>query len=185
MPSQTSNVKGSRGHYAMKLKNILFMIAKPTRTRKPKRPRDSVIFMNMCMVCRGDEVLALDKVNSSYTGTTFPGGHVEPGETFAESVIREVREETGLAIKNPVLRGIYHWYRDGAHCVGLLYRTDSFEGELKSSEEGKVYWISRAEYEKKELAVGMIRVLKIMDDDALTECFMDVHEDGSFMEYLF
>ncbi len=159
--------------------------AEPMQRQKPERPLDRVSFMNMCMICDGNQVLALDKVTGNYTGTTFPGGHVEAGETFAESVVREVWEETGLRIKNPVLRGIYHWYRDGAHCVGLLYRTDSFEGELKSSEEGRVYWISRKEYEKKHLAVGMPRVLKIMDDDSLTECYMDVLEDGSVVEHMF
>ncbi len=130
-------------------------------------------------------MLALDKVNSSYTGTTFPGGHVEQGETFAEAMVREMREETGYTIKNPVLRGIYHWHRDGVHNVGLLYRAYEFEGELKSSEEGQVYWISREEYEKKDLAVGMPRVLKIMDDDNFTECYMDIHEDGSITERMF
>ncbi len=146
---------------------------------------DQVIFMNMCMVCDGNKVLALDKVSKNYSGTTFPGGHVEPGEMFAQSVIREMKEETGLTIKHPVLKGIYHWYRDGVHNVGLLYRTDEFEGELKSSEEGRVYWISREEYEKKPLAVGMERVLKIMDSDQFSECFMDVKEDGSIEEYMF
>lgn len=94
--------------------------------------------MNMCMLCDGDMVLALDKTGSNYSGTTFPGGHVEAGETFSEAVIREMQEETGLTIKQPILKGIYHWYRDGLHNVGLLYRADSYEGELKSSEEGQV-----------------------------------------------
>ena len=71
---------------------------------------EKVIFMNMCMVYDNEgNVLALDKVGKGYSGTTFPGGHVETGETFKESVIREIYEETGLTIQNPRLTGIYHW----------------------------------------------------------------------------
>ena len=55
---------------------------------------EKVIFMNMCMVYdKEGNVVALDKVGKNYSGTTFPGGHVEPGETFKESVIREIYEE--------------------------------------------------------------------------------------------
>ncbi|MCF0132784.1 MAG: 8-oxo-dGTP diphosphatase [Blautia sp.] len=132
---------------------------------------ESAVFMNMCMVCDGDRVLALDKVSSNYSGTTFPGGHVEPGESFEASVIREVYEETGLTIRNPQFRGIYHWYRDGIHQIGLMYKAAEFEGTLKSSEEGNVYWISREAYEKKNLARGMRDVLCMMDNENITEFF--------------
>ncbi len=146
---------------------------------------EKIVFMNMCMLCDGDRILALDKVGKHYRGTTFPGGHVEAGETFAAAMIREMWEETGYTIEHPVLRGIYHWYRDGVHNVGLLYRATEFRGNLQSSEEGRVYWISREEYEKKPLAVGMQQVLRIMYDDNFTECFMEVKEDGQIEEYLF
>ena len=80
---------------------------------------EKVIFMNMCMVYdKEGNVVALDKVGKNYSGTTFPGGHVEPGETFKESVIREIYEETGLTIQNPRLTGIYHWMTgDRRHCI--------------------------------------------------------------------
>ena len=44
--------------------------------------------------------------NNRWSGYAFPGGHVENGESFAESVIREIYEETGLTIQNPQLVGI-------------------------------------------------------------------------------
>lgn len=138
----------------------------------------------MCMICDGDQVLALNKVGKNYSGITFPGGHVEHGEIYADAVIREIYEETGLTITDPVLRGIYHWYRDGLHNVGLLYKATKFSGELKSSDEGEVYWIPLEEYQKMSLATGMKQVLQIMEKDEFTECFMDVHDDGSITEHV-
>ncbi len=39
---------------------------------------EKVVFMNMCMISDNKgNVLALDKVDKNYSGTTFPGGHVE------------------------------------------------------------------------------------------------------------
>lgn len=140
---------------------------------------EKAVFMNMCMVYDNKgNVLALDKVSKNYSGTTFPGGHVEPGETFQESVIREIREETGLAIRNPKLTGIYHWMEGDVRNVGLLYKTNEFEGELISSEEGQVYWISGDEFLKKPLAAGMEQVWRMMHDDDAMECLQIVTEHG-------
>ena len=44
---------------------------------------EKVIFMNMCMVYddKGN-VLVQDKIDENWGGLTFPGGHVEKGESF-------------------------------------------------------------------------------------------------------
>lgn len=111
---------------------------------------EKVCFMNMCMIQdHKGNVLALDKVNDSYTGTTFPGGHVEANEIFQKSMIREVWEETGLTVEAPKLGGLYHWHKSGVHYVITLYKADKFTGELKSYEEGRVYWIPLEELKTK------------------------------------
>lgn len=64
----------------------------------------------MCMVYDdAGNILVQDRLNPDWPGITFPGGHVEHGESFLGSVIREVKEETGLDIENPVLCGIKQW----------------------------------------------------------------------------
>ena len=144
-----------------------------------------VCFTNMCMIedDRG-KVLALDKVNDSYTGTTFPGGHVEKEEPFQMAVIREVREETGLEIRNPVLCGVYHWYRSGIHNVIFLYRAREFTGSLGSSEEGQVYWISLEKFLERELAPGMEHVVELLKSPRLQECWMH-QEQGNYVETMY
>lgn len=67
---------------------------------------ENVTITNMCMVFDGDKVLVQDKIDEDYSGITFPGGHVEKGESFTDAVIREVLEETGLKIFSPQLCGI-------------------------------------------------------------------------------
>ena len=70
-------------------------------------------FTNLCMVSDGNgNILVQDRKNPDWPGITFPGGHVEPGESFTDSVIREVFEETGLTIENPVLCGVKQFQSD-------------------------------------------------------------------------
>ncbi len=146
---------------------------------KSENKTETVCFMNMCMIQDGKgNVLALDKVNDSYTGTTFPGGHVEQEENFHDSIVREIHEETGLDIENPRLCGVYHWKKAGIRNVIFLYKADKYAGELKSSEEGRVYWIPMDELKEKELAAGMEYALKIIESSQFCECYMQQKADG-------
>ena len=108
---------------------------------------ERVELTNMCMICDGNRVLVQERTNPKWPGVVFPGGHVEPGESFVDSVIREIREETGLEISNVQLCGMKQYVaradENYDRYIVLLYKTDTFTGELKDSEEGKVFWIER------------------------------------------
>ena len=100
---------------------------------------------NMIMIKNPENNCVLVQNRVKYwKGVSFPGGHVEKGESFTESAAREVKEETGLDIKEPKLCGIVHWCHketDKRYIV-ILYKTDSFSGQLvEETEEGKVFWV--------------------------------------------
>ncbi len=134
---------------------------------------ESAIFTNMCMVCDdAGNILVQDRKKKDWPGLCFPGGHVEPGESFVKSVIREVFEETGLTIENPRLCGTKQFQtREGARYVLLFYKTSSFHGELKSSEEGEVFWIPRKELTSYTLADDFLEMVQVMESDDLSEFY--------------
>ena len=140
---------------------------------------ERVVLTNMCMVCDGKgNVLVEERLDPDWPGIAFPGGHVEPGESFTESVIREVREETGLTIKAPRLCGLKQFPLDGGgRYIVFLYRADRFSGELVSSEEGRVFWMKRSELEKAELPVSFAQTLRVFEEYDLEEHYMH-WEDG-------
>lgn len=134
---------------------------------------EQAIFTNMCMVFDDTgRILVQDRMSKNWPGVTFPGGHVDQGESFTKSVIREVWEETGLLIKSPVLCGIkqFQTKRDERYVV-LLYKTDQFEGELKSSDEGEVFWIEREQLLNYQLAPDFEQMLQVFESDELSEFY--------------
>lgn len=133
--------------------------------------QESAIFTNMCMVYDEDKVLVLDRIKPDWRGVVFPGGHVEPKESFVDSVIREVYEETGLTVSNIQLCGIKQFtHRNGDYrYVVLLYKTNCFKGDLKSSNEGKVFWIDRKDLMNYNLVHGFDSMLEVFENDSLTE----------------
>lgn len=131
----------------------------------------AVELANICVICDGTRLLVEDKVGK---GIVFPGGHVESGESMQAAVIREMREETGLTIEHPRLCGIKDWMReDGSRYLVALYRADHFDGTLKPSSEGNVYWVERAEFAEMNVIWRMRDILRICDEATLDEMFWD------------
>lgn len=134
---------------------------------------ESAIFTNMCMVYDGEgRILVQDRVDPGWPGLTFPGGHVEKGESFTRSVIREVKEETGLDILNPQLCGVKQFQTEfSERYVVLFFKTDEFFGELESSPEGRVFWIRPEELPNYSLSNDFDYMVKLMMADSLSEFY--------------
>ena len=140
---------------------------------------ERVVLTNMCMVCQGDKILVQEKVDPNWSGICFPGGHVEEGESFVESVKREVFEETGLQIVAPMLCGVKQWtQRNGEYrYIVFFYKTNQFKGEIKDSKEGRVFWIDRKDLKNFTLADGFESMIEVFEREDLSENY-HWFEDG-------
>ncbi|NCQ18471.1 MAG: DNA mismatch repair protein MutT [Ignavibacteria bacterium CG22_combo_CG10-13_8_21_14_all_37_15] len=72
------------------------------------------------------------------------GGKFERSETPEECVIREIKEESGLTITEPKLKGFITFPMfDGLHdWYVFVFVADKFTGELIDSAEGNLEWIA-------------------------------------------
>ena len=140
---------------------------------------------NMCMVCdgKGNVLVQNKKGDRTWHGWNFPGGHVEQGEFVTPSVVREIREETGLTIENPKLCGIKEFQKeqDGKRFIVFLYVASRFSGELRASDEGDVFWYPLSELKRsKELADGFSEMLPVFTSDEISEVFYTNNWDTVF-----
>lgn len=110
----------------------------------------SMRLTTLCYIERDGRWLMMNRVkkkNDENAGKWIGvGGHLEDGESPEECIAREVREETGLTLKNARLRGILTFILpDWGDELTFLY-TGEAEGEpLSDCPEGVLRWIPRAE----------------------------------------
>ena len=93
------------------------------------------------------------------------GGKMEAGETPEECVVREVREESGLKIRDPKLKGVLTFPAfDGVDdWLVFVYVADKFSGKpFKRSKEGALSWIPTKDISKLNLWEGDRHFLKVL-----------------------
>ncbi len=131
----------------------------------------------LCLIHNEDSYLLQDRVKKDWKGYTLPGGHIEPGESIVDAVIREMKEETGLIIKAPRLCGVKQFPIEGGRYIVFLFETDQFEGRVVDSDEGRMHWVKISELSNVNLVDDFKELIEVMLSNTLTEFQYIVEND--------
>lgn len=123
----------------------------------------------VCLLEDGDKILLQDRVKTDWHGYALPGGHVEKNESFLDAVKREMKEETGLEIRNPRLVGLKQFPIDNGRYLVVLFKATEWSGEPTSSEEGKMEWVEYARLPELDTVADLEEMLRMMNSPDLTE----------------
>jgi 8-oxo-dGTP diphosphatase len=109
-----------------------------------------MILATLCYVKHAGQTLMVHRIKKAgdiHAGKwNGLGGKFEAGESPEECVIREVREESGLEIRAPRLRGLltFPGFKGNDWYVFVFIATE-FRGELIDSPEGALRWVPDGE----------------------------------------
>ena len=141
---------------------------------------EKAIFTVLCLIYdENGNILVEDRKKPDWPGISLPGGHIEAGESFTCAAIREVWEETGLTIQNPRLCGVKQ-FPSGADTryVVFFYKANEFSGTLRSSDEGEVFWIKRAELHKYKTVADFEEHLQVFENDQINEFYYERNDEN-------
>ena len=122
----------------------------------------------LCYIERGHQYLMLHRTakpnDDNHDKWLGIGGHIEPGETPMQCVLRECREETGLTLLDCRPRGIVHFRSDAYPDEDMyLFTATRFEGEQIPCDEGELAWIDKDRLYSLTLWEGDRVFLRLLD----------------------
>ena len=144
----------------------------------------------LCYIERDGKYLMLyrNKKKNDINGGKYigVGGHFEKNETAYDCVIREVKEETGLDLINPVYRGEITFVSNNCESeIMHLFTCDTFIGEPCECNEGELVWIEKSKIEELPMWSGDIYFLRKLTRPSDFFTMKLVYEDDTLIEYYF
>jgi len=115
------------------------------------------------VVTRGGRVLLVERGRAPARGFwSLPGGSVAWGEALRQAVEREVREETGLAVRAGKLLTVHEVLQPGHHYVLHVYRARARRRDepRAGSDARRVRWASRSELRRLRSTEGLRELLE-------------------------
>lgn len=139
---------------------------------------------SICYLIEEDKVLFIKFKKKWRQVYCVPGGKSEIGESPLECIKREFKEETGLDLINPKLKGISYWnWIDKVYGLIFIYIANEYNGVLeRETEEGVLEWLNikdipnlnqfdmNAKFNEKIFSEGLFEGhFKLNEDDTVNE----------------
>jgi ADP-ribose pyrophosphatase YjhB (NUDIX family) len=122
---------------------------------------------NMVMI-QDEKGNVLVQNSKNPNGYTLPTGHIELGESFVQSAMRDVKEKTGLNVEQLCLCGTKQFISsDNCRHIVFLYKTNVFNGI--ENEESK--WIPLSNIHDYKLISGLNDVLEVFEGTKYNELY--------------
>lgn len=105
--------------------------------------RHSIICASYLLLIKDQKVLLLRRFNTGYQDGNYslPAGHVDKGESVADALIREAKEEIGIIVSKEDVKLSHVMHRNGTDSsderLDFFFTCDKYEGTVKNLEPQK------------------------------------------------
>lgn len=142
-----------------------------------------------CYLIKDSEVVVIKykKGNKKEGYYDIPGGKIEEGETPEQTAIREMKEETGIEIKNLKNKGTMTVEYPDRKFIFETFITKEYVGEPQEFEENTSEWINIQKLLQKEKILSNIMILDkffikgLLDDNYIFNMYIKVDEQENIL----